>query len=164
MSWILFVHEIHLYCVFFPGIKAVINSTSYPSRRLSVTERKFGYADLLEEIGVPRFLVEDETDADGDLSTVLVRCAVLPSLVANLLCTLCRKHTLSTPAVDRTAPSAWCVASRLSAPVATRSSMQLCHQTVSMGLSPICRGEISCVGKWTWVSGTRDLCEIYFCQ
>ena len=73
-----------------------------PSRRLSVTERKFGYADLLEEIGVPRFLVEDETDADGDLSTVLVRCAVLPSLVANLLCTLCRKHTLSTPAVDRT--------------------------------------------------------------
>ncbi|KAI0230094.1 hypothetical protein LSAT2_019527 [Lamellibrachia satsuma] len=62
---------------------------------------------LLEEIGVPRFLVEDETDADGDLSTVLVSCAVLPSLVANLLCTLCRKHTLST---------------------------QLCHQTVSMGL------------------------------
>ena len=73
-----------------------------PSRRLSVTERKFGYADLLEEIGVPRFLVEDETDADGDLSTVLVRCAVLPSLVVNLLCTLCRKHTLSTPAVDCT--------------------------------------------------------------
>ena len=30
----------------------------------------------------------DETDADADLSTVLVRCAVLPSLVANLPCTL----------------------------------------------------------------------------
>ncbi|KAI0221972.1 hypothetical protein LSAT2_026777 [Lamellibrachia satsuma] len=41
-----------------------------PSRRLSATEWKFGYADLLEEIGVPRFLVQDETDADGDLSTV----------------------------------------------------------------------------------------------
>ena len=65
----------------------------------------------------------DETDADGDLSTVLVRCDVLPSLVANLPCTLLSNT-----------PSAWCVASRLSAPVATRSSMQLCHQTVSMGL------------------------------
>ena len=73
-----------------------------PSRRLSATERKFGYADLLEEIGVPRFLVVDETDADGDLSTVLVRCAVLLSLVANLPCTLCRKRTLSIRAVDRT--------------------------------------------------------------
>ena len=116
----------YIYIVyFFQASRRSSTVPADPSRRLSVTERKFGYADLLEEIGVPRFLVEDETDADGDLSTVLVCCAVLPSLVANLLCTLCRKHTLSTPAVDRTAPSAWCVASRLSAPVATRSSMQL---------------------------------------
>ena len=113
----------YIYIVyFFQASRRSSTVQADPSRRLSATERKFGYADLLEEIGVPRFLVEDETDADGDLSTVLVRCAVLPSLVANLLCTLCRKHTLSTPAVDRTAPSAWCVASRLSAPVATRSS------------------------------------------
>ena len=69
------------------------------SRRLSATELKFGY--LLEEIGVPRFLIEDETDADGDLSTVLVRCAVLPSLVVNLPCMLCTKRTLSIRAVDR---------------------------------------------------------------
>ena len=125
----------YIYIVyFFQASRRSSTVPADPSRKLSVTEQKFGYADLLEEIGVPQFLVEDETDADGDLSTVLVRCAVLPSLVANLLCTLCRKHTLSTPAVDRTAPSAWCVASRLSAPVATRSSMQLCHQTVSMGL------------------------------
>ena len=99
----------YIYIVyFFQASRRSSTVPADPSRRLSVTERKFGYADLLEEIGVPRFLVEDETDADGDLSTVLVRCAVLPSLVANLLCTLCRKHTLSTPAVDRTAPSAWC--------------------------------------------------------
>ena len=103
------------------------------SRRLSASEWKFGSADLLEEISVLRFLVEDETDADGDLSTVLVRCAVLPSLVANLPCTLCRRRTHS-PSELSTAPSAWCVASRLSAPVARRSSMLLCHQTVSMGL------------------------------
>ena len=82
-------------CIFFQASRRP--STS---RRLSATEQKFGYADLLEEIGVPRFLVEDETDAD--LSTVLVRCAVLPSLVANLPCTLCRKRTLSIRAVDRT--------------------------------------------------------------
>ena len=46
----------------------------------------------------------DETDADGDFSTVLVCCAVLPSFVAvaNLPCALCRKHTLSIRAVDRT--------------------------------------------------------------
>ena len=93
----------YIYIVyFFQASRRSLTVPADPSRRLSVTERKFGYADLLEEIGVPRFLVEDETDADGDLSTVLVRCAVLPSLVANLLCTLCRKHTLSTPAVDRT--------------------------------------------------------------
>ena len=126
----------YIYIVyFFQASRRSSTALADPSRRLSVTERKFGYADLLEEIGVPRFLVEDETDADdGDLSTVLVRCVVLPSLVANLLCTLCRKCILSTPAVDHTAPSAWCVASRLSAPIATRSSMQLYHQTVSMGL------------------------------
>ena len=125
----------YIYIVyFFQASRRPSTVPADPSQRLSATERKFGYADLLEEIGVPRFLVEDETDADGDLSTVLVRCAVLPSLVANLPCTLCRKHTLSIRAVDRAAPSAWRVASRLSAPVATRSSMQLCHQTVSMGL------------------------------
>ena len=84
---------------FFQASKRPSTAPVDPSRRLSVTERKFGYTDLLEEIGVPQFLVVDETDADGDLSTVLVCCA-----------------------------------SRLSAPVATRSSMQLCHQTVSMGL------------------------------
>ena len=78
-------------------------------------------------------MVEDETDADGDLSTELVHCAVLPSLVANLPCTLCRKR-IHSPSELSTAPSAWCVASRLSAPVATRSSVQLRHQTVSMGL------------------------------
>ena len=125
----------YIYIVYF--FQASRWSSTVPadtSRRLSANEKKFGYADLLEEIGVPRFLVEDETDPDGDLSTVLVRCAVLPSLVANLPCTLCRKHTLSIRAVDRTAPSAWCVASRLSAPVAKRSSMKLCHQTVTMGL------------------------------
>ena len=93
----------YIYIVyFFQASRRSSTVPADPSRRLSVTERKFGYADLLEEIGVPRFLVEDETDADGDLSTVLVCCAVLPSLVANLLCTLCRKHTLFTPAVDRT--------------------------------------------------------------
>ena len=86
----------YIYIVyFFQASRRSSTVPADPSRRLSVTERKFGYADLLEEIGVPRFLVEDETDADGDLSTVLVRCAVLPSLVANLLCTLCRKHTLA---------------------------------------------------------------------
>ena len=85
----------YIYIVyFFQASRRSSTVPADPSRRLSVTERKFGYADLLEEIGVPRFLVEDETDADGDLSTVLVCCAVLPSLVANLLCTLCRKHTL----------------------------------------------------------------------
>ena len=87
----------YIYIVyFFQASRRSSTVPADPSLRLSVTERKFGYADLLEEIGVPRFLVEHETDADGDLSTVLVRCAVLPSLVANLLCTLCRKHTLST--------------------------------------------------------------------
>ena len=80
---------------FFQASKRPSTAPVDPSRRLSATERKFGYADLLEEIGVPRFLVVDETDADGDLSTVLVCCAVLPSLVANLPCTLCRKRTLS---------------------------------------------------------------------
>ena len=44
----------------------------------------------------------DETDAVGDLSTVLVRCAVLPSLAVNLPCTLYRKRTLSIRAVDCT--------------------------------------------------------------
>ena len=87
---------------FFQASKRPSAAPVDPSRRLSVTERKFGYADLLEEIGVPRFLVVDETDADGDLSTVFVRCAVLPSLVANLPCTLCRKRTLSIQAVNRT--------------------------------------------------------------
>ena len=89
---------------FFQASKRPSTAPVDPSRRLSATERKFGYADLLEEIGVPRFLVVDETDADGDLSTVLVvvHCAVLPSLVANLPCTLCRKRTLSIRAVDHT--------------------------------------------------------------
>ena len=79
----------YIYIVFF--FQASRRSSTLPadpSQRLSANERKFGYADLLEEIGVPRFLVEDETDPDGDLSTVLVRCAVLPSLVANLPCAL----------------------------------------------------------------------------
>ncbi|KAI0226091.1 Structural maintenance of chromosomes flexible hinge domain-containing protein 1 [Lamellibrachia satsuma] len=76
-----------------------------PSQRLTATEWKFGYADLLEEIGVPRFLVVDETDADGDVSTVLVRCAVLPSLVANLPCTLL--GSVHSPPQLSTAPSAW---------------------------------------------------------
>ena len=87
---------------FFQASKRPSTAPVDPSLRLSATERKFGYADLLEKIGIPHFLVEDETDADGDLSTVLVRCAVLPSLVANLPCTSCRKRTLSIQAVDRT--------------------------------------------------------------
>ena len=95
---------------FFQASKRPSTAPVDPSRRLSATEWKFGYADLLEEIGVPRFLVEDETDAVGDLSIVFVRCAVLPSLVANLPCTLStchlglcrRKRTLSIRAVDRT--------------------------------------------------------------
>ena len=57
---------------------------------------------LVMQIFWRRFLVEDKKDPDGDLSTVLVRCAVLPSLVANLPCTLCRKHTLSIRAVNCT--------------------------------------------------------------
>ena len=143
----------YIYIVyFFQASRRSSTVPADPSRRLSVTERKFGYADLLEEIGVPRFLVEDETDADGDLSTVLVRCAVLPSLVANLLCTLCRKHTLSTPAVDRTAPhprhGVW--------PRDFLHQLRQGHQCNSVirlyrwdsgDECPICRGEISCVGN-----------------
>ena len=110
---------------FFEASKRPSTAPVDPFRRLSATEWKFGYADLLEEICVPRFLVEDETDADGDLSTVLVCCAALPSLVANLPCTLCRKR--NSPSELATAPSAWCVASIPSAPVVTRSLMQLCH-------------------------------------
>ena len=79
----------YIYIVyFFQASRRSSTLPADPSRRLSANERKFGYADLLEEIGVPRFLVEDETDPDGDLSTVLVRCALLPSLVANLPCAL----------------------------------------------------------------------------
>ena len=79
----------YIYIVyFFQASRRSSTVPADPSRRLSATERKFGYADLLEEIDITRFLVEDETNADGDLSTVLVCCAVLP-------CMLCRKHTLS---------------------------------------------------------------------
>ena len=93
----------YIYIVyFFQASRQTSTAPADLSRRLSATEWKFGYADLLEEIGVSRFLVEDETDADGDLSTVFVHCAVLPSLVANLPCTLCRKRTLSIRAVDHT--------------------------------------------------------------
>ena len=52
----------YIYIVYFfqtPRRSSTI--TADPSRRLSASERKFGYADLLEEIGVPRFLVEHET-------------------------------------------------------------------------------------------------------
>ena len=90
----------------FPGIKSAVHISrqAKPSRRISATERKFGYAKLLEEMGVSRFPVEGvrEEDAGEDLSTVIVRCAVLPSLVANLPCTSCKKCTLSIRAVDRT--------------------------------------------------------------
>ena len=90
----------------FPGIKSAVHIArqAKPSRRISATERKFGYAKLLEEMGVSRFPVEGvrEEDAGEDLSTVIVRCAVLPSLVANLPCTSCKKCTLSIRAVDRT--------------------------------------------------------------
>ena len=93
----------YIYIVyFFQASRRPSAAPADPSRRLSATEWKFGYADLLEEIGVPCFLVEDETDADGDFSTVFVHCAMLPSLVANLPCTLYRKRTLSIRAVDRT--------------------------------------------------------------
>ena len=71
---------------------------------MSATERKFGYAELLREMGVSDFPVEgvhEEVAGEG-LSTVIVRCAVLPSLVANLSCTSCKKRTLSIRAVDRT--------------------------------------------------------------
>ena len=141
----------YIYIVyFFQASRRSSTVPADPSRRLSVTERKFGYADLLEEMGVPRFLVEHETDADGDLSTVLVRCAVLPSLVANLLCTLCRKHTLSTPAVDRTLGMVrvW--------PRDFLHQLRQGHQCNSVirlyrwdsgDECPICRGEISCVGN-----------------
>ena len=67
----------YIYIVYF--FQASRRSSTVPadlSRRLSVTERKFGYADLLEEIGVPRFLVEDETDADGDLYSTCTLCRV----------------------------------------------------------------------------------------
>ena len=93
----------YIYIVyFFQASRRSSTVPADPSRRLSATERKFGYADLLEEIDVPRFLVEDETDADRDLSIVLVRCAVLPSLVANLPCTLCR--SIHSPSGLSTAP------------------------------------------------------------
>ena len=74
------------------------------SRRMSATERKFGYAELLREMGVSDFPVEGvhEEDAGEELSTIIVRCAVLPSLVANLPCTSCKKRTLSIRAVHRT--------------------------------------------------------------
>ena len=67
----------YIYIVyFFQASRRSSTVPADPSRRLPATERKFGNADLLEEIGAPRFLVEDETDADGDLSTVFVHCRV----------------------------------------------------------------------------------------
>ena len=140
----------YIYIVyFFQASRRSSTVPADPSRRLSVTERKFGYADLLEEIGVPRFLVEDETDADGDLSTVLVRCAVLPSLVANLLCTLCRKHTLHPSCRPHRTLGMVCGLETFctSCDKVINATVIRLYRWDSGDECPICRGEISCVGN-----------------
>ena len=77
-------------------------SSDASRRRLYATERKFGYANLLDEMGVSQFPDEGEGDTGTDMSTVLVHCAMLPLLVASLPCTSCQRRTLSIRAVDRT--------------------------------------------------------------
>ena len=74
------------------------------SRRISATERSFCMPKFSVWDGCSDFPVEGvrEEDAGEGLSTVIVHCAVLSSLVANQSCTSCKKHTLSIRAVYRT--------------------------------------------------------------
>ena len=81
-------------CICLQGSSQPPTSHDKPPRRISATERKFGYAELLGEMGVLDFPVEGvrEEYAGEGLSTAIVHCAVLPSVVANLPCTSNKKH------------------------------------------------------------------------
>ena len=65
--------------------------------RTSATEKKFGYAKLLESMGATHF---GDDDGDTELSAVIVLCCVLPALVKHLPCTLCGTCLLTIRVVD----------------------------------------------------------------
>ena len=148
------VHDIHWFC-----LSVSRNQVSCPHRKTSrlveyLRLKRNGYAKLLEEMGISRFPVEGvcEEDAGEDLSTVIVRCAVLPSLVANLPCTSCKKCTLSTRAVDRT----------LGMVFGLETFCTSCDKVLSLTLSSDCIGEIQATNSpfvvlRSVVSATMDM-------
>ena len=151
MSWILFVHEIHLYCVFFPGIKAVINSTSW-----SVSETVCHWT----EVWLCRSSGGDRCPA---ISWLRMRQMLMEIFQQYLYAVPCCHHLLRT-CYARCVGSIHSPPQLLTAPHPRHGvwprdflhQLRQGHQCNSVirlyrwdsgDECPICRGEISCVGN-----------------